>query len=130
MKVGIAKEIVEGERRVALVPEGVSKLRKQGLEVVVEAGAGRDFNLDSAYEEAGAEVVSDAGEVWDQADLLAKVRAPTEDELERVHDSQFVISFLAPVPEADLVKKLADRGVTALSMDAIPRIARDRKSVV
>ena len=124
MKVGVLKERLEGERRVALVPEGVSKLRKQGLEVVVEAGAGRDFNLDSAYEEAGAEVVSDAGEVWDQADLVAKVRGPTEDELERVHDGQFVVSFLAPVPEADLVKELADRGVTAVSMDAIPRITR------
>ena len=124
MKVGVVKEKLEGERRVAVVPEGVSKLRKQGLEVVVEAGAGRDFNLDSAYEEAGAEVVSDAGEVWDQADLVAKVRAPTEDELERVRDGQFVVSFLAPVPDADLVKELADRGVTAVSMDAIPRITR------
>ncbi len=124
MKVGVPKETAEGERRVALVPEGISKLRKQGLEVVVEAGSGRDFNLDSAYEEAGAEVVSDAGEVWDQADLVAKVRAPTEDELERVHDGQLVVSFLAPVPDADLVKELADRGVTAVSMDAIPRITR------
>ncbi len=124
MKVGVPKETAEGERRVALVPEGISKLRKQGLEVVVEAGAGRDFNLDSAYEEAGAEVVSDAGEVWDQADLVAKVRAPTEDELECVHDGQFVVSFLAPVPDADLVKELADRGVTAVSVDAIPRITR------
>ena len=124
MKVGVVKEKLEGERRVALVPEGVSKLRKQGLEVVVEAGAGRDFNLDSAYEEAGAEVRSDAGEVWDQADLVVKVRAPTEEELERVHDGQFVVSFLAPVPDADLVKELADRGVTAVSMDAIPRITR------
>ncbi len=124
MKVGVLKETLEGERRVGLVPEGVAKLRKQGLEVVVEAGAGRDFNLDSAYEEAGAEVFSDAGEVWDQADLVAKVRATTEDELERVHDGQFVVSFLAPVPDADLVKELADRGVTAVSMDAIPRITR------
>ncbi len=124
MKVGIAKETVEGERRVALVPESVAKLRDRGLEVIVEAGAGRDFNLDEAYEEAGAEVVSDAAGVWDEADLVAKVRAPTEDELERVHDGQLVVSFLSPVPEADLVKELADRGVTAVSMDAIPRITR------
>jgi NAD(P) transhydrogenase subunit alpha len=124
VKVGIVKERLEGERRVGVVPEGVAKLRKQGLEVIVETGAGRDFNLDSAYEEAGAEVVSDAGEVWDQADLIAKVRPPTGDELELVHDGQFVASFLAPVPNADLVKELADRGVTAASMDAIPRITR------
>ncbi|MBA3421033.1 MAG: NAD(P) transhydrogenase subunit alpha [Thermoleophilaceae bacterium] len=124
MKVGVAKETVEGERRVALVPEGVAKLRDRGLEVVVEAGAGREYNLDSVYEEAGAEIVSDAEEVWSQADLVAKVRAPTEDELAHVHDGQFVVSFLAPVPGADLVKELAERGVTAVSMDAIPRITR------
>ena len=124
MKVGIVKETVEGERRVALVPEGVAKLRDRGLEVIVEAGAGRDFNLDEAYEEAGAEVVSDASEVWSQADLVAKVRAPTEDELEYLRDGQLVVSFLPPVPSAELVGKLAERGVTAVSMDAIPRIAR------
>jgi len=124
MKVGVPKETVEGERRVGVVPEGVAKLRARGLEVIVEAGAGRDFNLDEAYEEAGAEVVEDAAEVWSQAGLMAKVRAPTEDELERVHDGQFVVSFLAPVPDADLVKELADRGLTAISMDAIPRITR------
>jgi len=124
VKVGIVKETVEGERRVALVPEGVAKLRDRGLEVIVEAGAGRDFNLDEAYEEAGAEVVSDASEVWSQADLVAKVRAPTEDELEYLRDGQLVVSFLPPVPSAELVGKLAERGVTAVSMDAIPRIAR------
>ena len=124
MKVGVPKETVEGERRVGVVPEGVAKLRDRGLEVIVEAGAGRDFNLDEAYEEAGADVVSDAGEVWSQADLIAKVRAPTEEELAHVHDGQFLISFLAPVPGAELVKELAERGVTAVSMDAIPRITR------
>lgn len=124
MKVGIVKETVEGERRVALVPEGVAKLRDRGLELIVEAGAGRDFNLDEAYEEADAEVVSDASEVWSQADLVAKVRAPTEEELEYLHEGQLVVSFLPPVPSAELVGKLAERGVTAVSMDAIPRITR------
>jgi NAD(P) transhydrogenase subunit alpha len=106
------------------VPEGLAKLRDRGLEVIVEAGAGRDFNLDEAYEEAGVEVVSDASEVWSQADLVAKVRAPTEDELEYLRDGQLVVSFLLPVPSAELVGKLAERGVTAVSMDAIPRITR------
>ena len=124
MKVGVVKETREGERRVGLVPEGVAKLSDRGLEVIVEAGAGRDFNLDDAYEEAGAEVVEDPAEVWSQADLMAKVRAPTEEELEHVRDGQFVVSFLAPVPDADLVKELSERGVTAVSMDAIPRITR------
>ena len=123
MKVGVPKETVEGERRVALVPEGVGKLRERRLEVLVEAGAGRDFNRDGAYEEAGAEVV-DGGRVWAESDLIAKVRAPTSDEVDRFHEGQLVVSFLPPVPSAELIGELARRGVTAVSMDAVPRIAR------
>jgi H+-translocating NAD(P) transhydrogenase subunit alpha len=124
VKVGVAKETVEGERRVALVPEGVAKLRERGLEVVVEAGAGRDFNLDVAYEEAGARIVPDADGLWSEADLVAKVRAPTEEEAGRGREGQLVVCFLPPVPSAALIGALAERGVTAVSMDAIPRIAR------
>jgi NAD(P) transhydrogenase subunit alpha len=124
VKVGVPKETVEGERRVALVPEGVVKLRERGLEVLVERGAGRDFNLDRAYEEAGATVAPDAARLWSEADLVAKVRAPTEEEAERTHAGQLVVSFLPPVPSARLIGALAERGVTAVSMDAIPRIAR------
>jgi NAD(P) transhydrogenase subunit alpha len=124
VKVGVAKETIEGERRVALVPEGVAKLRERGLEVVVEAGAGRDFNLDAAYEEAGASIVPDADRLWNEADLVGKVQAPTEDEAGRGREGQLVVSFLPPVPSAALIGTLAERGVTAVSMDAIPRIAR------
>jgi proton-translocating NAD(P)+ transhydrogenase subunit alpha len=123
MKVGVPQETIDGERRVALVPEGVAKLRDRGLEVLVESGAGRDFNLDEAYAEAGAEVV-DAERLYSEADLVAKVRAPTEAEAERLRDGQLVVSFLPPVPSAELIAHLAERGVTAVSMDAVPRIAR------
>ena len=123
MKVGVPKETVEGERRVALVPEGVAKLRDRGLEVHVEGGAGRDFNLDDAYQEAGAEVV-DGDRLYREADLVAKVRAPGDAEVERLRDGQLVLSFLPPVPSAELIGRLAERGVTAVSMDAVPRIAR------
>ena len=124
MKVGVPKEMVEGERRVGLVPEGVTKLRDRGIEVLVKAGAGRDFNPDAAYEEAGAEIVEEADRVWAEADVIAKVRAPVEAEVERARDGQLIVSFLPPVPSAELIGRLAERGVTAVSVDAIPRIAR------
>ena len=124
MKVGVPKEMVEGERRVGLVPEGVTKLRDRGIEVLVKAGAGRDFNPDAAYEEAGAEIVDDADRVWAEADVIVKVRALTEAEVERARDGQLIVSFLPPVPSAELIGRLAERGVTAVSVDAIPRIAR------
>jgi H+-translocating NAD(P) transhydrogenase subunit alpha len=123
VKVGVPKETVEGERRVALVPEGVAKLRDRGLEVLVESGAGRDYNLDEAYTEAGAEV-ADAERVYGEADLMAKVRAPTDAEVDRLREGQLVLSFLPPVPSAELIGRLAERGATAVSMDAVPRIAR------
>ena len=123
MKVGIPQETIEGERRVALVPEGVAKLRDRGLEILVESGAGRDFNLDEAYAEAGAEIV-DAERLYAESDLVAKVRAPTDTEVERLRDGQLVLSFLPPVPSAELIGRLAERGVVAVSMDSVPRIAR------
>jgi NAD(P) transhydrogenase subunit alpha len=123
VKVGVPKETLEGERRVALVPEGVAKLRDRGLEVLVESGAGRDFNLDEAYEEAGAEIV-DGDRLYAEADLVAKVRAPSDAEVDRLRDGQLVVCFLPPVPSAELIGRLAERGATAVSMDAVPRIAR------
>jgi len=123
VKVGVPQETIEGERRVALVPEGVAKLRDRGLEVLVESGAGRDYNLDDAYEEAGAEVV-DSERLYGEAELVAKVRAPTDAEVDRLREGQLVLSFLPPVPSAELIGRLAKREVTAVSMDSVPRIPR------
>jgi NAD(P) transhydrogenase subunit alpha len=124
MKVGVPEETVAGEHRVGLVPEGVAKLRERGLEVLVQAGAGRDFTPDHTYQEAGARVVDGARALWEEADVVAKVRGATDAEVELAHDGQLIVSFLPPVPSAELVGRLADRGVTAVSVDAIPRIAR------
>jgi NAD(P) transhydrogenase subunit alpha len=124
VKVGVPTESIEGERRVGLVPEGVEKLRGRGLEVRVESGAGRDYYVDEAYSEAGAEVVEDPSEVWSGADLVAKVLPPTAEEVERLGDGTLVVSFLQPVQDAETVGALAAAGATAVSMDAIPRIAR------
>ncbi len=121
MKVGVPREIAEGENRVGLVPETVGRLLKEGFEVLVEAGAGRDYNLDENYEEAGARLVSDAGEVYGEANLVVKVSKPTEDEVGQMREGQALICFLNGPQELELVRKLADAGVTVFSNEAIPR---------
>ena len=123
MKVGVPKETTAGERRVGVVPEAVEKLRDRGLEVLVEAGAGRGYYVDDAYREVGAEVIG-ADRLWGESDLVAKVLPPTEDEVTRLRRGQALVSLLQPVPRAELVRRIAERGASAFSMDAIPRIAR------
>ena len=125
VKVGVPKETAEGECRVALVPETVGKLvDRQGLEGGGESGAGRDYNLDEAYREAGATIASDAREVYGEADVVVKVARPTEEEVELMREGTLLVSFLQPHADPELVGSLADRGVTAFSMELIPRIAR------
>ena len=121
MKVGVPREIAEGETRVGLVPETVGRLVKEGFEVLVEAGAGRDYNLDENYEEAGARIVSGAGEVYGEADILVKVARPTEDEIAQMREGQLLVCFLNGPQEPELVRKLADAGVTVFSNEAVPR---------
>jgi NAD(P) transhydrogenase subunit alpha len=124
VRIGVPKETLAGERRVGLVPEGVEKLRDRGLDVRVEPGAGRDFYVDRAYSDVGAEVVGDAAAVWGECDLVAKVRSPSEAEVSQVREGTAVVSFLQPATQSELVGRLAERGATAISMDATPRIAR------
>ena len=121
MKVGVPKEVAEGERRVGLVPETVGRLVKDGFEVLVETGAGQDYNLDENYEESGAKIASEAGEVYGEADLIIKVANPTEEEVGLMHEGQVVVCFLnGPIfPEA--VEALAEAGVTVFSNEAVPR---------
>src|SRR5687767_9837993 len=121
MKIGVPRETVPGERRVALVPETVGRLVKSGNEVVVERGAGTEAAfVDSAYEQAGARIVDDAFD----AELIAKVQKPTPEEIGKLKQGQVLIAFLQPLVEPKLAATLAERGVVALSMDAIPRITR------
>jgi H+-translocating NAD(P) transhydrogenase subunit alpha len=121
VKVGIPREVAEGERRVGLVPETVGRLVKDGFEVVVETGAGRDYNLDADYEEAGASVVDGADEVYGGADIVVKVQSPTEDEIGLLREGQVLICFLNGPQEPELVEKLAEAGVTVFSNEAVPR---------
>ncbi|HEY8040427.1 MAG TPA: Re/Si-specific NAD(P)(+) transhydrogenase subunit alpha [Polyangiaceae bacterium] len=134
MKIGIPKEIHPGERRVAATPMTAAKMRKLGFEVVVEAGAGEaaDFT-DGAYVETGAVVVPDAASVWSAADVVLKVRAPEAiagtdaHEADLVKEGALLISFVWPSQHPSLVDRLAERKLTVLAMDAVPRITRAQK---
>jgi NAD(P) transhydrogenase subunit alpha len=121
MKVGVARETAPGERRVALVPDALAKLTAAGLEILVEAGAGLGAMIpDEAYEAAGAKVLK-TGDLYDQADVVLRVQKPSGDEVKRLRKGQAVIGTLQPLLDPQLMAKLADAGVTAISLDAIPR---------
>ena len=124
MKIGVARERADGERRVALVPEVVGRLKSAGLEVLVEEGAGAGAHLpDSAYEAAGAIVVT-TDQLYEQADVVVRVQKPTEAESGRLRKGQAVVGLLQPLSDPKLAASLAERGVTAVSLDAVPRISR------
>ena len=134
MKIGVPKEIHDGEMRVATSPDVASQLQKLGFTVAIEAGAGRTANFeDAAYRQAGVTVVGDAAGVWSSSDIILKVRAPERhpalnvDEVDLLRPGQMLIAFLWPAQNPDLLKRLAGKGVTALAMDSVPRISRAQK---
>jgi NAD(P) transhydrogenase subunit alpha len=121
MKIGVARETAPGERRVALVPEALGKLQAAGVEVLVERGAGLGALIpDSAYTDAGASVVS-TDELYKSADLVARVQKPSADEAKRLRSGQAVVGLLQPLLDPRLMEALAAAGVSAISLDAIPR---------
>ena len=118
-------ETLPGERRVAMVPDVAKKLVGAGLEVAVESGAGAAAGLtDSAYREAGAEVVAEPGSVLGTADAVLKVQPPTIEEVRLLRPRAALISFLQPSTHAAVVEALAQQGVTAFSLELVPRISR------
>ncbi len=121
MKVGVAKETAPGERRVALVPEVLGKLKAAGLDILVERGAGAGSAIpDAAYEAAGATIVS-TDDLYAGADAILRVARPSADEVGRFRRGQALLGLLSPLVEPKTAKALADQGVTAVSLDAIPR---------
>jgi proton-translocating NAD(P)+ transhydrogenase subunit alpha len=120
MRIGVPKETAQDERRVALVPEVVRKLTGKGHEVVVEAGAGEQALVpDALYTDAGATI----GDPWG-ADVVVKVAPPTGEEVQRLGDGTVLVGFLAPLSSPESTRALAEAGVTAFAMEAIPRISR------
>ncbi len=123
MIIGIPRESLPGETRVAATPQTVGQLIKLGYEVVVEAGAGAASSFsDDALAEAGAEIVS-ADRIW-AADVVLKVNAPNDDEIAALRDGATLVSLISPALKPELVERLASRPITVLAMDAVPRISR------
>jgi H+-translocating NAD(P) transhydrogenase subunit alpha len=125
MKVGVVKETLPGERRVAVVPDTVVKLVNAKLEVAVQAGAGSEaFYTDEAYQKAGATLVPEARTVLSEADAVLKVQPPSLAEVAALKSGAILIGFLQPSANADVVKALAAQKITAFSLELVPRISR------
>jgi H+-translocating NAD(P) transhydrogenase subunit alpha len=121
MKVGVARETTPGERRVALVPETVEKLRAADLTVLVERGAGAEASFpDLDYAEAGAKIVTTSA-LYSQSDTILRIHRPSPSEMKLLHPEQTVIGLLAPLLDPESMATMAEAGVTAISLDAIPR---------
>ena len=134
MKVGVPAEVYPHERRVAATPDTVQKIRKLGLDVLVQAGAGDAAHFsDGAYAEAGATIIPDAARLWAEADVVLKVRQPSpiphgnRHEADLVKEGAIIIGFFWPAQNPDLIRRLAARKATVLAMDAMPRITRAQR---
>ena len=128
MKVGIPSEIAANERRVAATPKTVQRLIKQGFEVYIQSDAGKNANFsDAAFKEAGANILNTAASVYETADIILKVQPVSDAEIDLMHEGQVSLSYLNPAQNQELLKKLADKKVNAIAMDAIPRISRAQK---
>ena len=121
MKAAVVKETRPGEFRVALVPDAIAKLRPAGIDVLVESGAGDGAWLpDAVYAEAGASIVS-AAEIYRTADVILTVTRPSAAAVSELRPGQAVIGMLAPLTDPEFAAALAARGVTAISLDGLPR---------
>jgi len=128
MKIGVPREIHAGEQRVATTPDVASQLIKLGYSVAVESNAGAAAKFsDSAYKEAGCELLASSDEVWSQSDIVLKVRAPEQGEESKLRSDQTLVSFLAPGQNPELLETLTNSGGNALAMDMVPRISRAQK---
>ena len=134
MKIGVPKEIHPGEKRVATTPEAVEHLIQMGFEVNVESGAGLGANIsDEAYIGAGVSIVNDARTIWEDSDIVMKVRAPEPHPLLGVHEVELLreggtlISYIWPAQNEDLMQQMAARKATVLALDSVPRISRAQK---
>jgi NAD(P) transhydrogenase subunit alpha len=127
-KIGIPKEIHPGERRVAATPQTILKLRKLGFDVTVQAGAGDAINSsDAEYQEAGASIVADAAELWRTSDVVMKVRPPENNEADLLRMGGWLVGFIWPGQNRDVVDRLAKKHATVFAMDSVPRITRAQK---
>ncbi len=122
MLIGVPREIYPGEKRVATVPDVVSKLIKLGFDVQIERGAGELADLsDAAFIEAGASIAADASTLWHGSDIIFKVRPPAPEELSLMRSGQTLIGFIWPAQNHELMQQMAAKNITVLAIDALPR---------
>ncbi|MBJ7899937.1 MAG: Re/Si-specific NAD(P)(+) transhydrogenase subunit alpha [Cyanobacteria bacterium RI_101] len=128
LRLGVPRETYPQERRVAATPDTAQKLQKLGFEVLIERGAGEGANFpDALYEAAGCRLAESRQEVFNDADLILKVRAPSAREVEELPQGKTLISFIWPGQNPELLEQLAAKQATVLGMDAVPRISRAQK---
>lgn len=128
MKIAVPREIIPGERRVALTPEATAALVKSGLEVLIETGAGAGaFHPDVAFEHSGARVVGDATGLYGQADVVLKVQKPSLAEVDQLREGAVLVALLQALISPEVVERLAVRRITSFGMEGIPRISRAQK---
>jgi NAD(P) transhydrogenase subunit alpha len=128
VKIGTPKEIYEGEARVAMTPDSALQLQKLGYDCAIETGAGAAAGFsDAAYEAAGVEVVKTAADLWKEADIIAKVRQPSDAELALLDKGKTLISFFNPGGNADGLEKAKASGAAVIAMEMVPRISRAQK---
>lgn len=127
-KVGIPKEVFEGECRVAATPDTAKKLQKMGFEVLIEKGAGANANFpDELFEKADCKIIKDEKTLFKEADIILKVRPPQEKEVKLLPENKTLISFINATANPELVKSLEAKNTTVIAMEAIPRISRAQK---
>lgn len=125
---GIPKEVHPGEKRVAATPQNILKLKKLGFDIAVESGAGFGINAsDAEYKEAGAFVVEDAKELWATSDIVVKVRPPEATETGLIREDGWLVGFVWPGQNREIVDSLAKKNATVFAMDSVPRITRAQK---
>ena len=128
MKIGTPKEVMEGENRVAMTPDSALQLQKLGYECLIETGAGAKAGFDdAAYEKAGVTVVKTAAALWKEADIIAKVRIPTDTELKRMTKDKTLITFFNPGGNEEGLELAKSKGGNVIAMEMVPRISRAQK---
>ena len=128
MQIGVPKETLPGERRVAATPETVKRLQKLGFTVLIETGAGAQASYpDAAYEAVGAEIAPDAKTLWSSADVITKVCVPTLEETSLLDAGKTLVSTIRPGQNEALLDALKERKANVLALDCVPRISRAQK---
>ncbi len=127
-RIGVPRESFAQECRVAMTPDTAKKLQKLGFDLLIETGAGAQADFaDALYEAVGCEIVADRQAVFEQADIILKVRPPSPEEVAQLPPEKTLLSFIWPAQNPELLEQLAEKNATVLAMDAVPRISRAQK---